>query len=372
MTRKFFIITLLTLIISPLTLANDQSTLKKLTNKIASIRSLLNQDNDKRDRLQKALEKNEIISGKLSKQLHKTRRNLTQQATLLQALKKSEKNYQGTLEAQQALLTKQIKTAYVLGRQPYLKLILNQQDSNQLSRILMYYQYINRDRISAIDDLQNTLMQIEKNQQQIRTQYDTLHTLQQKQQTEKSKLIEIKKNRQQLIQVINDHIQNRTQRLQRLIANKRQLEQTLKRLAGRVQRQRFGNFARWRGKLLWPTKGKVLPIYGTKIEQSELKWGGVLIKAPDGRPVHAVANGKVVFAKWLPGYGLLIIINHGNGYMTLYGRNHALYKATGDIVRIGDLIATVGQSGGYQTPALYFAIRHNGKPLNPESWVRRR
>lgn len=371
MVRKIILILLLMAITPSLSFANNQSTLKYLSNKIASIKSLLSRDQGKRYRLQTDLKKNEVTSGKISKQLHKTNLSLTKHKALLQPLKKNEKRYQREIEAQQTLLTKQIRTAYMLGRQPYLKLILNQQDSNQLSRVLMYYRYINRYRITAITDLQNTLSQLEKNKQKIRMQYDTLQALQQKQQNEKIKLTEIKKNRQQLIRNINNHIQNRTQRLRRLITNKRRLEKTLEQLVRKTHGQAFGNFASLRRKLSWPTKGKLLPVFGTKIEQSELRWGGVLIKAPDGRPIHAIAEGKVVFAKWLSGYGLLIIINHGNGYMTLYGRNNALYKTTGDTVYKGDLIATVGQSGGYQSPALYFAIRHNGNSLNPVKWCRR-
>lgn len=128
------------------------------------------------------------------------------------------------------------------------------------------------------------------------------------------------------------------------------------------------NFALLRGKLPWPTKGTVLHYFNTTIAKSELKSTAELISAPDEQPVYSVAPGVVVFSKWLEGYGLLIIINHGEGYMTLYGRNHSLYKHEGDQVAAGDLIATVGQSGGYEKPALYFAIRYNAKPLDPNQW----
>ena len=320
--------------------------------------------------MQNDLKKNEIISGKISKKLYKTNHNLTQQQALLTTLKESEKGYKSKLGDQEILLSKEIQTAYMLGRQPYLKLLLNQQNSNQVSRVLMYYQYINKDRIGAIKNLQNTLAKLKNNQEQIRTQYNTLQVLQQKQKNEKIKLAGIKKNRQTLINNINDKIQGRKQRLKDLLSNKRRLEKTLAQLSKKAQGTGFGNFSRWRGKLRWPTKGKILRLFGTQIEQSELRWGGVLIKAPDGHPIHAIAKGKVVFAKWLSGYGLLIIVNHGHGYMTLYGRNNALYKTVGDSVKKGDLIATVGKSGGYQSPALYFAIRHNGKPLNPTRWCR--
>jgi septal ring factor EnvC (AmiA/AmiB activator) len=118
----------------------------------------------------------------------------------------------------------------------------------------------------------------------------------------------------------------------------------------------------------WPTKGHILDYFGTKIYHSELRWSGILIKAPENQKVHAIANGKIVFANWLPGYGLLLIINHGHGYMSLYGRDHSLKKKVGDMVKKGDVIATVGKSGGYRHSALYFAIRHNAEPLSPKKW----
>ena len=370
MIKKILLITCLTACSLSPAIANNQSMLSRLKDKIASIKSLIHRDSNKRGQLQSELRHYEIHTGRISKKLNKTNKALSNQQNLLATLQKNEENTEEKLNHQRDLLNKQIQTAYMLGRQPYLKLILNQKDSDQMSRVMMYYQYIEHSRITAISDLQNTLSQIDKNKQEIQTQYETLQGLQKKQLHEKNQLTTIKKNRQQLIKRINHKIQNKTQRLQRLVSDKHRLEATIDRLNQNAQGEHFGNFAHWRGKLSWPTRGKVLPIFGTQIEQSELRWGGVLIKARDGRPIHAVANGKVVFSKWLSGYGLLVIINHGNGYMTLYGRNTTLYKKAGDTVRKGDLIATVGQSGGYQTPALYFAIRHNSKPLNPTTWCR--
>ena len=129
-------------------------------------------------------------------------------------------------------------------------------------------------------------------------------------------------------------------------------------------------FYKKRGHLIWPTTGRIKHHFGTQIGQSELKWNGVLIEASQGQTVHAVAPGKVIFAKWLQGYGLLLIIDHGNGYMTLYGRNQSLLKKVGDWVKTNTTIATAGQTGGFSQSALYFSLRHNAKPLNPEKWCK--
>ena len=182
----------------------------------------------------------------------------------------------------------------------------------------------------------------------------------------------MKDNRTQLINSINNTIRDQNQVLENLNINKKRLEQTLMHLSHTpvTSKENFTyiNFAQQRGHLPWPTKGKVMHYFNSPIAQSELKWTGELIEAPDDQPVYAVAPGTVIFSKWLQGYGLLIIINHGHGYMSLYGRNHSLYKHEGDKVSAGDLIATVGQSGGYGKPALFFAIRYNAKPLDPSQW----
>ena len=123
--------------------------------------------------------------------------------------------------------------------------------------------------------------------------------------------------------------------------------------------------------LPWPTIGKTVTHFGARVEQSDLKWSGILVRAPEGRDVTSIFPGTVVFADWLKGFGQLVIIDHGQGYMSLYGRNRNLYKQLGESVEAGERIAQVGQSGGFSESGLYFEIRHNGRPLDPERWLRR-
>ena len=203
--------------------------------------------------------------------------------------------------------------------------------------------------------------------------FNDLKQLQQQQKQQLDQITALKSKRSQLIVYINQHIHTQSQKLTQLLNDKHRLEHELSELSTNPQFSTAvgKSFRHLRHHLNWPTKGKIIPKYGTKIDKSQLKWKGVLFKAQMNQPVYAVADGKVIFARWLPGYGLLMIIYHGQGYMTLYGRNHYLYKKTGDIVRAGDQIAAVGDSGGYQTPALYFAIRHSTIPINPIRWLKR-
>ena len=350
--------------------AGQHAQLQQLNNKIAIIKAVLSKDRYKRSYYLQKLKSTEISSGRIMLQLQRTTRHLKQQRSLLKKLNRNKNAYQLKLAKQRDWLAHQIRDAYSLGREPYLKFILNQTDANRISRLLIYYRYMSQNRLSIIHELQQTLSQLQSNQIQIQSQTKILTKLQHQQHHESSRLENIKQNRQSAITNLNKEIHTKNQRLAELLANKHLLEQTISRLerSERVRAAMKHDFAKLKGNLAWPTKGKILPYFGTKIYQSRLKWDGILIKAPANQPVYAVADGKVVFAKWLPGYGLLLIISHGHGYMTLYGRNHNLYKKPGDVVQKGDLIATVGQSGGYEKSALYFAIRHNAKPLNPLIW----
>jgi septal ring factor EnvC (AmiA/AmiB activator) len=354
--------------------APEHASLKQLNQKIASIQATLSVEQNKRNNYLQSLKSTEIAAGQALLKLQQTSVTLRKQQIVLQQLNKNADIYRTKLAAQQNALAKQMRSAYLLGRQPTLKLALNQADANRLSRLLMYYRYISQNRIATIQNLQLTLDELQQTQRETKDQTVVLANLQTKQQAERSKLEQLKQNRQFVVTQLNNEISNKQQKLSDLLANKKLLEQTIDRLdkAASMRTSPHGNFATLKGQLNLPTQGKILPYFGTKIYQSELRWDGILIQATEDQPIYAVADGQVVFAKWLPGYGLLLIISHGHGYMTLYGRNHNLYKKLGDMVQAGDLIATVGNSGGYDNPALYFAIRHNAIPLNPLEWCRRK
>ena len=130
------------------------------------------------------------------------------------------------------------------------------------------------------------------------------------------------------------------------------------------------HFANHRGRYSWPVKGRLVAAFGSPMAQGKISRQGVVLVSKAGAPVRAIAAGQVVFAKWLKGFGLLVIINHGDGYMSLYGRNQTIIKQPGDWVQASDVIATVGQSGGFTNPGLYFGIRYKGKAQNPQKWVR--
>lgn len=349
----------------------QSASLTVINSKIDAIKQLLLKETSRRDTLQKKLKGLDENTGSLSKKISTSQQQATKQRQQIKKLKQQQQQYQQQLSLQKKQVSSELTATYIASRQPYLKLLLTQKNPQDLTRMTIYYNYLYQYQQQLIEKLQNTLKKLSANKNQLEKQQKKLDQLIKTQQKERSALSQTAKQRQYLITTINKNINNKNQQLTTLSHNKQQLERTLQQLENHPPSNNSGqnsNFIDLKGHLAWPTQGKVIKNFGTKIQQSELTWAGVLVNAPTGQPVYAIAEGQVVFAKWLSGYGLLVIINHGNGYMTLYGRNQALYTQKGTHVMAGDQIATVGQTGGYNSPSLYFAIRHNAKPLNPSQW----
>jgi septal ring factor EnvC (AmiA/AmiB activator) len=348
--------------------ADDSARVTNLNQHISSIKLDLAKAQNKREHIEYTLKSAEISLAKMSMSLSKTSGQLQIQQSKLNSLNQQTSQYEQRLKSTQQLLYQQLKTAYILGREPYLKLLLSPNRVSQINRTLIYYQYLSRAQASIAQKISSDLRFLKQNQTKIANKTVELKTLQKKQQVERNAVQHAKGERERIIDQLSYHIHQQRAELTR---SKQLLEKKVHQLelenteSYNLPEQ---NLAKLKGKLFWPTRGQVLNYFGTQIDNSELRWSGILIKAKESEPVRAIANGKVVFADWMPGYGLLVIVNHGYGFMTLYGRNQNLYKRVGDTVHKGELIATVGKSGGYQTPALYFAIRYNAKPLNPSIW----
>ena len=183
----------------------------------------------------------------------------------------------------------------------------------------------------------------------------------------------MQQDRKRLIQHIDETLRSKNKQLQHLKKNKQSLEKIISKIEKIVQPKgliRGKNvFFTLKGHLNWPVKGKVISTFNAAIDNSTLRHHGILIAAPKGHPIQAIYSGKIIFSNWLRGFGFLIIIDHGQGYLSLYGRNETLLKSKGDEVESGEPIATLGSSGGYKIPALYFGIRQQSKALNPMNWL---
>ena len=261
----------------------------------------------------------------------------------------------------------------MMGQQPHLKMLLNQQDPSEMGRAMVYYTYLNRARGKEIE---NFLVSIEKEKALEAEIVEVTHELKilvgQKLRTKKQ-LGTHRSSRKRLLAKLEKDIGSQELTLKDLESSRGRIENLLKSLgelladipAEPLNQKPFGDL---RGKLPWPVKGSIRANFGGVRSQGDLKWNGVVINADYDTPVRAVSNGRVAFADWLQGYGFITIIDHNDGYMSLYGYSQELYKQVGDWVETSEVIASVGDSGGQIRSGLYFEIRKLGKPVNPKKW----
>lgn len=357
----------------PVNIEDKKKTLKQINSKITKIKKVISQDKSQKQIYSKQLKGYESSSNQLRKKLASTFKLLKKQQYKLNLLEKERQKFINKLTAQQQKLATQLKLAYILIHYHHTTL-LSEKDGAKKKRLATYYQYLHKNRFSQINKLNMTLKNTNRKQMSTKKQAIYLKTLEKKQKKAHTSLLNLERKKKEIIKKLNAQINHRGQLLHTLTANENLLRKTIRRLEKENLQKKNDfkiDFSTLKGKLRWPTKGNLKPLFGKSIYQSKLKWNGILIQAKENQPVFSIAPGKVVFSDWMPGYGLLLIINHGHDYMSLYGRNHLLYKKVGDLVTTQDLIATVGKSGGYKTPSLYFEIRHHASPVNPIEWLKK-
>ena len=263
-----------------------------------------------------------------------------------------------------------------MGKQNDLKLIINEEDPVLLGRNLQYYRYMNEARQALIVKVRKTASQLKTNETQLRQKTQELTLLAQQKEKNISQLNNHHRERDKILVALKQDIQNNAQQLMALNQDKKTLLALIQHLNTQSKTQPVIqpplSLTRLKGTLPWPTEGILQQKYGTSIQESQLTYTGVFLRAPQGQAIHTIYPGKVVFAGWLKGYGLLTIVDHGGGYMSLYAHSQSLYRQVGDLVKAGDLIATVGKTGGFHESGLYFEIRYKGMPLNPELWCSRK
>lgn len=372
MKKYFAILCLLSLLINTAhanTWQNKLAELKELAQQIAHLKIQLKSAHRQKAALLDQLKNTDSTVARLSNNLEKVKRDLLKQQTILKQLQEGLAKEQTNLYQQQQQLKQALHSAYMFGNTDYLKLALNQQDPNTLSQTMTYYHYLMATQIQAIAKIKLIIERIERQQQAINARNIELHNLQNQHQLEQKRLILQKHNRESLLNKISSQIEDKAEQLEELSENQRNLEGVISKLKSAEAMAKTVNFPGLHGHLPWPLHGRLLARFGSAIENSELTWKGIIIAATDGDSVQAVAPGKVIFANWLKGFGFLIILDHGNGYMTLYGRNESLYKKVGEIVQTAEPIARAGRSGGFANSGLYFEIRRNGIALNPLTWL---
>lgn len=337
-----------------------------ITSSISQIKSSISKNEAEQAKLQSELKSAETSIGSLSKSIKQTDSDIKSSKKRLKILQNKLIKHQSELNQQRDFFAEQLRANYILAKQGQWNIYLKSNSTNDTQRYLMYYQAVNKAQLAIIQQMQATIKQLKSTAQDIQDNTNHLQDLYKKLKQQQKNANAQQSQRQSVLNKIKTSIKSEQKQLQTLQTNQNNLSHLVKHLN---TSNATGKFSDMKRKLPWPITGRITNYFGTRVTNSSLTWKGNLIAAKQGTPIHAIFNGKVIYADWLRGYGLLIIIDHGHGFMSLYGRNHSLYKKVGDTISMGDIIGTVGRSGGFQTPALYFELRHKGALLNPKYWM---
>jgi len=350
-----------------------QQRLDTIRDKISSVLSALSQNKDQRDTVRTELRKLEVKIAVSAKKLRKTQRKHKKSLENLEKSKSELKKLKHYLAKQRSILADQLRSAYAMGQQPQLKMLLNQQDPTEMGRAMIYFTYLNRVRGKEIETFLASIEKQKKLETDIEQSIKNLAALVNVKKREKKQLSLNRGKRKKILVQLNKDIDSQQLTLNDLHSSRSRIEDLLMSLgelladipAEALNQKPFGQL---KGKLPWPVKGGFRASFGTTRNQGDLKWNGVVINADYDTRIRAVTHGRVAFADWLQGYGFITIIDHNDGYMSLYGYSQELYKQVGDWVEASEVIATVGDSGGQIKSGLYFEIRKQGKPINPKKW----
>jgi septal ring factor EnvC (AmiA/AmiB activator) len=344
--------------------------LSKVQQQISDQQKSIKQTSSERSALEKQLRNDDISIAKIVKAMIKTNTDFEDTQLTLKNLAQEKVSLTHKKQQQEKVLAQQLRAAYTSGNHDYLKLLLNQKSPASVERTVTYYKYLNDARIKEIDQFQIVLSDLLAVTTQHQEQAKRLNILKQQQTEQKVTFQGSKQERKNTLRAINKELLNSKQLLAKLVAEEENLVVALQRIATLSQQSaELVGLKKLKRKLSWPIKGKISHSFGSR-KQGYLKWKGILLAAPVGKQVKAIHNGTVLFSDWLKGYGLVTVLDHGAGYMSLYGHNQALLKSVGDRVETGEPIALVGQSGGQSQSGLYFEIRRDGQAVNPKAWFK--
>ena len=356
----------------------DEEQEQKLDNLKRSISSLEQQleDRDKeRNSLQSELKKVELRASKINSNVRRLRGKINKLESELKDLSSRERDLQLGIRGQSAAIVEQIAAAYKLGNQEPIKLLLNQEDPQKIARVFKYYDYFLQARTEKIQRYKKDVDELATVIADIETQKLRLTQSRADLEADKNKLTRQAKKRKKTLSNLQSSLRTDKKKLSKLKKERGKLEELLaavKRSAADLALpSNYESFISRKGQLSWPLKGRVAHSYGSR-RSGELRWEGWLIGAKAGDEVKAVHQGRVVFSNYLRGFGLLVIVDHSDGYLTLYAHNQELLKDTGDWVQSNEILSRAGDTGGLDKPALYFEIRKDGNPADPKSWLGKR
>ena len=352
---------------------NPEARLKQVQQRIERLQRTVRDDVTRRDRLSAQLREAEEQVAAARKRLDAVRSQIRDSDARIARLEAEQRQQKQKLASQRDELATELRAAYMNGKEEHLKLLLSQKDPATLGRMLVYYAYFGQARAGRIQAIEDVVARLEKLAADEAAEREKLAGLEKDSERELAAVDSARASRQTALAAVRGHIRTRQDSIARLKREAQGLEKLIAELREALSQGPAPSglpFRRVRGKLPWPVPGRIVANFGQS-RGGGLKWNGVLIATERGTEVHAPYAGRVVYADWLPGMGLLIILDHGGGYMTLYGHNEQLYKGVGETVAAGDVIATVGDTGGQAQPDLYLEVRKGTTPLDPRHWFRR-
>ena len=338
---------------------------------IDEIRSWLDEARSSQSAELENLQRIEIEMSTLNRSVDDIEQRLAETQSEIATLSAQSAALEAEKSAQNAILEQAVKTAYMAGNRGALELLLNQQDNSKSARMLHYHRLFTQSQLSSIAEFQDTLDELAALDLRLDSKATELAAEQSALSTALSKLTETKQQRELALAQLHEQIAARGSELEQLEIDQLQLQELIEEINRAVAdipaAMERTPFASRRGTLQMPVNGQIIDRYGSRYGQGDLRRQGVTIGIGEGTPVQAIHPGRVVFADWLRGTGLLVIVDHGEGYMSLYGANQALAREAGEWVNAGDIVATSGL-GAEQRPGIYFEIRHHGESLDPAAW----
>lgn len=349
--------------------------LEQVRERISDLKKSMDASASERDRLAAELQELELAISEQRSSILKIEGQQRDASEKKQRLDVDLEWREGRLREESGALAAQVRASYMSGRQEKIRLLLNQRDPAELGRLMRYYDYLNAYRAEKIAAVTAEIQKIAALRVQIAAEETRLAELSRSRYAELTALNRSQESRSAVLASLREKLETQGQEVARLAAQEKDLTRLIDELSTILSDYPISSeqpFSEHKGKLTWPVAGALLHDYGQPRVGGDMKWNGVVLAAPLGREVRAVYHGRVAFADWLAGMGLLIIIDHGDGYMTLYGYNETLLKNAGDWVAPGDVIATVGDSGGQSEAGLYFELRRGTQPVDVRQWVTRR
>jgi septal ring factor EnvC (AmiA/AmiB activator) len=353
-------------------LEETEAALEKLRRNIEDIERFLEQSERTLEDWQRQVRDKDQEVASVGKEVEAAGRALRQAEAEISELEAEQQTLESKRQAQAAKIGEHLAASYRMAGEDFIKLLLNQQSPDELNRLMRYHRYFTEARLAALSDYQVTLDAMADNRFRLETQRDDAAAKRESLREEERRLKRERAERQAMIEELTAEAEDKEVRRRRLLADGERLEALIAELRRRATELDGDAFLARRGGLPWPLQGRLMNAFGAPRADGRLSWHGVVIAADEGTPVKAVFRGRVVFANWLRGFGLLTIVDHGSGYMSLYGHADILLKSDGDWVESGETIARAGRSGGQTVSGLYFEVRHKGAAKDPIGWLAKR